>query len=258
MSINQRPASYRAEFWRRVIAISLDLFFLSVIIGVAGLGLEKATHGLVRIRSLPVTITRCGMTDLGPAQLEAIHHLLPDDFHISSVQFCTSSAFGISYNSGLSVGEKTQSGNFTYQRNVFVPLDPGGRLTNAFYLDNWLVFLLAAYLLLCERLFGTTIGKRILGIRVRTLSGAPMDFRQAGKRVLMRMIPFLPLLPFEIYATVVGQPHAAISLLEQPIIVDVIILIGVGLLMIAFSGNFIDATSRRKLPWHDRWAQTEA
>jgi uncharacterized RDD family membrane protein YckC len=258
MSISQRPPSYRAGYWRRVIATSLDVFFLSAVIGTAGLGMEKATHGLVRVRSLPVTITRCDMADLGPAQLEALHRLLPEDFRISSAEFCTSSAFGIPYNSVLSVGEKTQRGNSTYQRNVFLPLDSGGQPTNAFYLDYWLVFLLPAYLVLCEWLFGATIGKSILGIRVRTLSGAPMDFGQAGKRVVMRMIPFLPLMPLVIYATVVGQAKFAVLLVEQPTIVYAIALIGGGLLMLAFAGNFIIATSRHKLPWHDRWAQTEA
>jgi uncharacterized RDD family membrane protein YckC len=265
---HETPAPSRAGFWRRVVAIYLDVLLLSAIIAVAGLGLARATDGSMRVsRVVPLNVNvsavslnangkHCDISELGPAELQAFH--LNGDFNISSVERRTSYAFGIPYNWTLSVSEKKQNGNVTYERNVTLPLDPAGHLTNAFYLDAWLVFFVVAYLLLSEWRFGTTIGKRILGIRVRTLGDAPMDFGQASKRVLMRMVPFLPYMASVIYATVVGPAKLASLLFEQPMIAYAIALAGVGLLMVAFAGNFIVATSRRELPWHDWWARTEA
>jgi uncharacterized RDD family membrane protein YckC len=284
--MDTQPVPARAGFWRRVVAITLDVFIVSAIVTVVGIGLATVTGGAVRVGGAPPNTnasvispdtngTHCERSDLEPAERQALS--LPSDFKVSSVGRCTAFAFGIPYDWMLSVSEQIQTGNVTHRRNMALPLDPTGHLTRAFYLNVWLIFFVAFYLLVCEWRFGATIGKRLVGIRVRTLDGARMNFGQAGKRVLIRMVPFLPAMVLASYATIVGPMKFAGSpildirghsgnntstahywlgfnltmptLLNQP---------AVWLFVIVFAGNFIIAASRRKLPWHDRWAQTEA
>jgi hypothetical protein len=78
-----------------------------------------------------------------------------------------------------------------------------------------------------------------------------MDFAQATKRVLMQMIPLLPL---AVYMT--GLVKSEGFFLEVSF--SMIVAVATGLLTIIFLVNFIATTSKHALPWHDRWARTEA
>lgn len=49
-----------------------------------------------------------------------------------------------------------------------------------------------AYYTVCEGFFGRSFGKLVTGTKVVTLSGAPLTFRSAMFRSLIRMVPFEP------------------------------------------------------------------
>jgi len=215
------------------------------------------------------TCDSCGLHDWGatPAELQ-----LPVALNVVSVQRCTRSIFGIPYDWTLTVSDQKRpdvarmvtiggppptvgppTQGVTFHRTV--PVDSTGGLTNVFYLDSLTVVLLAAYFLLCEWRFGATVGKRILDIRARALDRTPIDAATAGRRILVRMIPILPSMAF---AMAIAPP----SSLGQPMVhylIGSMIVSGTGVvLIIVFFLNFIVTTSRRTLPWHDRWARTEA
>jgi uncharacterized RDD family membrane protein YckC len=266
--------SLRAPAGRRFVAIILDLILISATIAVIGVCLALATDGKVRVSNALVNATNC--TSGGPEPLDL---QLPADFHVTNVVRCTRSFLGVPYDWSLTVGEVTgpepsttlkrywsRSINLgkvtrpgpTFERSITVPLDPEGHITNAFYLDSLTGFVLAAYLLLLEWRFGATVGKRLFGLRVRSLEGGPISFAQASKRIGMRMVPFLLEMGAVVYEMAVGPIAAFDRPLTDYMDVPYIELAGADkLLMIAFLVNFIRAIHRNALPWHDRWAGTE-
>ena len=79
--------------------------------------------------------------------------------------------------------------------------DTGGSLTSATAGGNKVVtgtpaivlmFLTASYWMIPEWIFGATLGKFMLGLRVRTLAGLPISFGQSFKRNLLRLADFFP------------------------------------------------------------------
>lgn len=58
---------------------------------------------------------------------------------------------------------------------------------------GWALFGWMAYDILCLRLFGATAGKRLLGIEVRTVSGARPSWSQAAARALGSTVPLAAL-----------------------------------------------------------------
>jgi uncharacterized RDD family membrane protein YckC len=61
-----------------------------------------------------------------------------------------------------------------------------------------------AYYTLCEGFFGRSFGKLLTGTKVVTLSGAPLTFRSALFRSLIRLVPFEP---FSFFGKRVWQRH---------------------------------------------------
>jgi uncharacterized RDD family membrane protein YckC len=55
-----------------------------------------------------------------------------------------------------------------------------------------LLFLTAVYWMIPEWIFGATLGKVTLGLRVRTLADHPISFGQSFKRNLLRLVDFFP------------------------------------------------------------------
>jgi uncharacterized RDD family membrane protein YckC len=242
--------SPRAGFWRRFVAIIIDVILILAIVIVAGVWLANTTDGRVRVASSLGGTRNCTILQSVPAEVR-----LPQDFKITSVMRCTNSLRGFEHNWTLNLIEATQTGPSTWStRTIVLPLDPTGRIasTSPFYLDTLIVFLFAAYLLGLEFLLGATAGQFLLGIRVRSLDGGSMDFAQGSKRLLMRMIP---LLPFMLYVVLVPM-HSDVLFLGVSF--SLITAVATALLMITFLVNFIKTTSQRALPWHDRWARTEA
>ncbi len=246
--------SSRAGFWRRVIAFVLDLILICALIACIGVVLAGATDGKVRVANTLVDYATCTTGGPKPEDLQ-----LPSDFKITAIRRCTHYVFGKAHDWSLGVFEVTRTGpNSTYTRSVTVPVDPAGHVTEAFYLDYLTIFVLAAYWLLLEWQFGTTPGKRILGVRVRPLGGGPMSLAQSGRRTAIRMIPFVPAIVACIYQMAVGPVRFVNAFLEQPAIN---LLVGGAIclvLLLAFVVNFIVTTRRRTLPWHDHGAGTEA
>jgi uncharacterized RDD family membrane protein YckC len=73
-----------------------------------------------------------------------------------------------------------------------VPLALGGGFGRGLYLI--LMFLLTwAYTIVLEALWGQTVGKRLLGLRVVAQDGAPIGWNAAVTRNLLRTVDMLPL-----------------------------------------------------------------
>jgi uncharacterized RDD family membrane protein YckC len=245
-----------AGFWRRFVAIVLDLIIVTLIIGMIGVGLATATDGKVRVGNALLDFSICA-NEAQPSELQ-----LPRDFRATSIVRCTKYFFGMPHDWLLNITERTQiDPTTTYTRQFTVPLNPAGQITNPFYLDHLFLFAFAAYIFLFERQYDATVGKRILGLRVRSLDGAALQSIQAGKRTVMRMIPLLPLVAISLYLMVVDPMKAAILFFDPPMtnfwVTTVVGGLLITVLMLTFAVNFMVTARRRTPPWHDRWAGTE-
>jgi uncharacterized RDD family membrane protein YckC len=174
----------RAGFWGRCVALGIDLLLISVLIAVIGLASTGLTGGKVRVANTVVDFFDCTGSEAPPPDLPVL-----EGFEGTDARRCTRSVLGIAHDWTLVVREKMTAGeDKRNRRQVSMPLDAKGHPVRAFYLDDLIPLVLAGYLLLLEWRLGTTLGKRIVGIRVHSLGGGPMDLVQAGKRVLMRLM----------------------------------------------------------------------
>lgn len=246
----------RAGSWDRAVAIAVDLLLINLLIAVIGLALTGVTGGKVRVANTVLNVVDCTSSEPVPSGLE-----LPDGFEAGDAHRCTRSVVGIVHDWKLVVSEKATVGEDPKdRRQITLSADRMGRPVQAFYLDDLILVVLAAYLLVLEWLFGATLGKYIVGIRVQSLGGAPLDIIQAGKRMLIRLIVLLSGSPTGSTIESSAETHRiSLTLVTSHSIGDFGLWSdGLKFLVIAYFISFIVATSRRFLPLHDRWAGTEA
>lgn len=241
----------RAGFMRRAAAILIDLLLLLSIVTVIGVPLAKLSGGAVRVQNALVKNADCKTLATLPAGIQ-----LPDGFKPTTIASCTYSSFGSPFNWTLVAQQivehdfKIGDTEYTASKKLSYtyPLSPYGLPTEPFYLDEYALVLFVLYFIVLEWMFGGTLGKRILGMRVQSLGGERAGLVQAIKRSVMRF-GWLILVP-------IGT-----RLLETSPDRLVEILIGLAAVnLIAVAAILMDAVrAMRKgaLAWHDRWAATE-
>ncbi|MEZ5784908.1 MAG: RDD family protein [Xanthobacteraceae bacterium] len=244
----------QAGFWRRTLALAIDATTVSAGLAAIGLALFNLTGGQFRISEMPlINHSICFGVSVSADDLR-----LPADFTPDQAQACVRQVFGYTHDRTLEVSEVKQAGAATTGRSISFPLDAQGRVAQAFYLDGLSTLLLAAYLLLCEWLTGTTIGKRIMGVRVRPLHGGHLSFAAAAKRTAIRFAPVIPLVPPAIILSLDTGPVERFVTWNQYWTIFTGLEIAAGVITVAILANFITAIFEEDLPWHDRWAGTEA
>src|SRR5262249_10280531 len=124
--------------------------------------------------------------------------------------------------------------------------------TQAVYLDYLTLFILAVYLIVSERRRGTTLGKRLVGLRVQSEGDGALGSGQAVKRTLVLFTPFYPFIAIIFMLIAFGPASVLICARLFMGLWAVIMVLGV-----AFLANFTLAVRRGNLPWHDRAAGTE-
>jgi len=239
----------RAGFWRRALAITIDLALIALVVTIAGVLLFGPTDGRVRIGGALIDVTRCSSVD--PQQLVLAN---PPPFHITNARRCTKSFLGLVHDRTLQVSEVTRSGAITYTRGMTYPVDADGRVVPVFYVDNLILVLFVGYVLWLEWRFGQTLGKRIMHIRVQSLGGGPINFAQAVKRSVIRFLPWLLLL---LLITLLGMFGANVFFAVASGAMIWMLWVVVVFTALVYVVNFVQTTRRRELPWHDRWAATE-
>jgi len=241
----------RARFLPHAIALFVDYWSVSLMLGVLGLALVGPTGGLIRISGFPFSKTVCEAVSPNASGLD-----LPSSFKPTNAERCTTSLGAHVFDRTMKLSEVTKniSENVTYTRSVDTAIDANGRAVDVLYLDSLEMVLLAAMLLLAEWRFGATPGKRLCRARVQSLGGGPITLVQSAKRTLLRFVLFLPLMP---WLPPLFSFRSAASMLEH--IYLIVAPVGVAVaLWIVFAWNFVRAVDRGELPWHDRWAGTEA
>jgi uncharacterized RDD family membrane protein YckC len=236
----------QAGFWRRAFALMIDTFAIHAVLVLAGMLLFAPTGGFVRIGELSgLNRSACASTATSIQRGGAAQ--------TTRITFCESALLGVVHDRWSEAAEETQSGFLTVTRSVRTPVDAAGRPMRAFYLDQLLVLLLAAYLGIAEWLFGTTLGKRVVGVRVRSQDGSSLQLGTACRR-LLRFMPALPLIPAAVVAAAIPAEATALSVTYWVLLLLYVLS---AVLWVAVLANFVMAVINDDLPWHDRWARTE-
>ena len=238
----------RAGFWRRACAFAIDAMAISLLLSTLGFALFEPSGE--RIRATP-TFNDADCTKVDPNQLKLT---LPAGFKVTNVERCTRTFLGRVVDRVLVVEEVTKSEKgdyeFTYKRSLSYAVDANGRPVDVVRLDDYYVYVLAVYLLLAEWLLGATLGKKLLGVWVKPLTGAGLKFDQVARRVLVRMIPFAPM----------GMPSVTAKIAMLLVENTALFAAALGawvLIFVVFLVNFVRAVRVGQLPWHDRAAGTE-
>jgi uncharacterized RDD family membrane protein YckC len=236
--------SDRGGFWRRAIALIIDAFVVAVVVMLLGLLAGALTNGRVRISDVYFDETECAKPDRTYGEIE-----LPEGFKPTTTVQCVSKIFGYAYDRALVIVERTESGKFSFERSLTFPLDGEGNVANAFYVDWIFPFFLVIAIYLQESMRGDTLGKRIMGLRMRSLGGASPDRSQIAKR----LVRFAYLVPFVATYLAVAYFNQSVGTASY-----LLALLALGsALTLAAVIEFGWAVSRDKLPFYDRWAGTE-
>src|SRR5262249_11814944 len=158
---------------------------------------------------------------------------LPAGFKLTNAQHCITTFLGRMVDRNLVLTEVTHSekGEYelTYTRSLSYPVNGHRQTTDAIKLENFWIFLLFAYLLLAEWRFGTTLGKKLLGVRVRSVGGGVLTLGQTVKRLLVLFIPFsmfaMTLLGTEMSALLLEHTVAFIALAVGWVVVCLVFLV---------------------------------
>jgi uncharacterized RDD family membrane protein YckC len=252
----EAPISLRAGLGQRALAIAIDLLVINLLIAVVGLVATALTDARVRVANTVLNVVDCASrVPVSPGVK------LPDGFEAADARLCTRSVFGFVHDWKLVVIDKAKAGeDASDRRQIAITADSVGRPVHAYYLDDMILVVFGAYLIILQWRFGTTLGKRVLGIHVRSLTGAPLTAVQAVNRVMPTLIVLL--------AANMSESSSSRSLPETYLISLELVTshsnIDYGvwaealkLIALLYVISLVVTSSRRTAPLHDQWAATE-
>jgi uncharacterized RDD family membrane protein YckC len=245
MVMSVTTSAQLAGFWPRVWALAIDVAAVNVVLALLALALFEPTGGFIRISELP-------LVKQSVCRSFTSEHPRDAGFERTTTTMCERSLLGRVHDRRVEVSEERKTGAVTTTRAVAYAVDADGQPMRAIYLDEILLFVLMVYLAVAEWWFGTTFGKRLVGLRVEIRDGQPLRFASACKR-LLRFAPAVPLAAAAIVMTAVGPAAAHSTALW---VGGLALYVVAAALCLAFVANFAKAVPDKDLPWHDRWAGT--
>ena len=249
-------------FWRRFFAVVLDWMVVGFLATGAVIVAYPATDGAIRMSQPPLRFTTCRPSTLpigfdpampipgvDPATRSRIMGD-PADFHPNRITECVVSLFGFEVDRQTTVAQVRQQGNVTHSTSYNVPIDASGAVTAPLYLDNAIGPIMLILLVLQEGLFGTSLGKAITGLRVRSrrVDGQSAPFGAVLGRNLLIYGLFAAVSLFTL-ATVVGWIPAGLPAT----------VVGVGLMVLMVGwllALLVGLIRGRPDPFWDVWSGT--
>ena len=203
MSDIQASVWLRAGFWRRLWAFVVDLLLICVPLQIVVAALYPVTNGKIQMSS-GISFNLCN-SNVSLANLPAVVN--PPSMHANAAAICRSSFFGLETARWLTVSRVTQEGAVTKTFSIYYRLDRDNKVAQVYAVD-WVAFVgIFIYLVSLERRLGTTLGKRLLGLRVIALREADrtgIPFGAAVLRNIFLWIGCYPLLIVLLGAYVLG------------------------------------------------------
>ncbi|THD83324.1 MAG: hypothetical protein E7812_00600 [Phenylobacterium sp.] len=173
--------SGRELFWLRLMAAVVDVAALVVVANLAAIVLYAASGGALRSSTLFKTAQCQPLRSISMTMLQGV--AIPPGARAVAAQLCTLSLVGLETGRYETVALQSQEGELTRSVAFSRPVDRKGQPMTPVILD-WvypLAFILA--MSLGEGLFGATLGKRMVGLRVVAARGGG---RLAPHRALLR------------------------------------------------------------------------
>lgn len=158
-----QPARWlRAGFWRRLGAFVIDALVICVPLQIAVAALYPATNGMIQMSS-GISYKNCN-TNVPVASLPPVVN--PPSMQANVATICHSSFFGWETARWLTVSRVTREGAVTKTLSVSYSLNRDNKLVNVHSVD-WVAYVgIFIYLLVLEHFLGTSLGKRLFGLRV--------------------------------------------------------------------------------------------
>jgi uncharacterized RDD family membrane protein YckC len=161
--------SGRELFWLRLMAAMVDVAAMVVIVHLAAIALYAASSGVLRSSTLIKTAQCQSLHAMSEKVLQGV--AIPPGLRPVAAQLCTLSLAGLETARYETVMLRGQDGEVTHSLAFSRPVDAKGEPVVPVILD-WaypLAFILA--MALGEGLLGTTLGKRLVGLRVTAVGG---------------------------------------------------------------------------------------
>jgi uncharacterized RDD family membrane protein YckC len=179
----------RAGFWRRALALFIDLLTIAVPCELLVIALFVPTNGALQSTS-GVVFTSCVSVTQVPQGLEP-----PPPAGSNFATACEASLFGFETARWLVVGRNSQQGNVNVSTWNRYALGPDGKPRQAWSID-WIAFVLfIVYLVALEHRFGVTLGKRILGIRTAERRNPERVGIAVGRAIMRQLAQWIGALP---------------------------------------------------------------
>ena len=150
-----------AGFWIRLLAQIIDGAVWGALATLTGVALVAAAPETFGLKDAPFQTMQCRRLTSAPPGFA-----LPADFNSSMMVQCRKSAFGFPFRDEVIATERRTQGNTWVAKSYTQQVDPELRPRSTFDLSIPLSLSFLGYIVFAEGLFGTTLGKRLLRLRV--------------------------------------------------------------------------------------------
>jgi uncharacterized RDD family membrane protein YckC len=235
----------RGGFWRRALALAIDLAAICLVLELATLALFPLTNGRLQF-SGGMFAEHCQELASVPEGLS-----VAAEFGANSITDCRNSLMGLPASRVLSVSRITRDGTVTKVVTIGYLLDAEGKPTRGLPLDVLMLPLLLALRFGFDRRRGSP-GRRLC--RIRLANGADGEWPPPASAVKRRYVALaLPLLPFwtwSAYAALFPGPELAFTSLFW------LCSIAAGLPLLIAALQVLDSIIHRRDTYYDRFANT--
>jgi hypothetical protein len=235
----------RGGFWRRALALLIDVVITMTILQLITFALFPLTHGRVQFVG-GLALLYCDKLDAVPEGVP-----LPADFRADSITDCSHGFFNLTSARVVTVSEVTRYRGIVTTKQIIHLLDAEGKPFNAPTLDGYmLIFLLALRCWLdCNR---GTPGRRVCRVRLSAAADGthPPRLGTVARRYAAQTLPLVPLIVWSLLRWLATDPQAGISTLEA------ILLTVPGACLLIAVAMAVHAIVYRRDAWYDRWAAT--
>src|SRR6267154_2933815 len=236
----------RGGFWRRALAVFIDLIAISALLQVVALVLFPLTHGQVQFSGGPLYGLNCQKLASVPEGVS-----IPPEFDANSVNDCQQSLLGLPTARTLWVSRITKDGAVTKVAQIRHRLDAEGKPTPGLPLDIFVLPLLMALRFALDRA-GGSIGRRICRIRLSNGSDGrtPPPTTSVSRRYAALALPLAPAWIWSAYAALFpGQELLGTTLYW-------LFWAGTGIPLLIAALLAADSIIRRRDAFYDRFAGT--
>jgi hypothetical protein len=236
----------RGGFWRRALAVFIDLIAISALLRVVALVLFPLTHGQVQFSGGPLYGLNCQKLASVPEGVS-----IPPEFNANSVTDCQQSLLGLPTARTLRVSRITKDGGVTKVAQIRQRLGADGKPTSGLPLDIFVLPLLIALRFALDRT-GGSIGRRICRLRLSNASDGqyPPPTTSVSRRYAAQALPLAPAWIWSAHAALFpGQELLGTTLYW-------LLWAGTGIPLLIATLFAADSIMRRRDAFYDRFAGT--